>query len=163
MSVFINFSVWNILTTIKKRPLQRRQLKIGWTMRNCRSRSGKTNIGKVMNLLNNGWIGVSGNNPKIKKLIREQKFIFGGRILSNRGVTDRKITYSNCYCLTPPRILWNPSLMQVPDLRVHSVMVAGPELMSVISDPRVLRSTMPRKALQVLWASWIFTVTLPVL
>lgn len=50
------------------------------------------------------WLDrVSGNNPKIKKLIREQKFIFGGRILSNRGVTDRKITYSNCYCLTPPQ------------------------------------------------------------
>lgn len=49
------------------------------------------------------WLDrVSGNNPKIKKLIREQKFIFGGRILSNRGMTGRKITYSNCYCLTPP-------------------------------------------------------------
>lgn len=50
------------------------------------------------------WLDrVSGKDPKIKTLIREQKFIFGGRILSNRGVTDRKITYSNCYCLTPPQ------------------------------------------------------------
>lgn len=45
---------------------------------------------------------VSGSNQCIKNLIRQQKFIFAGRILSNRGVTDRKITYSNCYCLTPP-------------------------------------------------------------
>lgn len=49
------------------------------------------------------WLNrVSGNDAKVKELIREQKFIFAGRILSNRGVTDRKITYSNCYVLTPP-------------------------------------------------------------
>lgn len=50
------------------------------------------------------WLDrVSGKDPKIKELIREQKFIFGGRILSNRGLKNRKITYSNCYCLTPPQ------------------------------------------------------------
>lgn len=49
------------------------------------------------------WLNrVSGGNQCIKKLIREKKFIFAGRILSNRGVKNRKITYSNCYCLTPP-------------------------------------------------------------
>ena len=48
------------------------------------------------------WLDrVSGGNQCIRQLIKEQKFIFAGRILSNRGVTDRKITYSNCYCLTP--------------------------------------------------------------
>ncbi len=50
------------------------------------------------------WLDrVSGGNQCIRQLIKEQKFIFAGRILSNRGVTDRKITYSNCYCLTPPQ------------------------------------------------------------
>ncbi len=50
------------------------------------------------------WLDrVSGGNQHIRQLIKEQKFIFAGRILSNRGVTDRKITYSNCYCLTPPQ------------------------------------------------------------
>ena len=50
------------------------------------------------------WLDrVSGGNQIIRQLIKEQKFIFAGRILSNRGVTDRKITYSNCYCLTPPQ------------------------------------------------------------
>lgn len=49
------------------------------------------------------WLNrVSGGNQCIKKLIYEKKFIFAGRILSNRGIKDRKITYSNCYCLTPP-------------------------------------------------------------
>lgn len=50
------------------------------------------------------WLDrVSGGNQLIRQLIKEQKFIFAGRILSNRGITDRKITYSNCYCLTPPQ------------------------------------------------------------
>lgn len=50
------------------------------------------------------WLDrVSGGNQHIRQLVKEQKFIFAGRILSNRGVTDRKITYSNCYCLTPPQ------------------------------------------------------------
>ena len=48
---------------------------------------------------------VSGSNQDIEKLIREKKFIFGGRILANRGLNklDRKVTYSNCYVITPPQ------------------------------------------------------------
>lgn len=50
------------------------------------------------------WLNrVSGYDFEIKELIRKQKFIFAGRILSNRGITGRKLTYSNCYCLTPPQ------------------------------------------------------------
>lgn len=45
---------------------------------------------------------VSNSYAPIKKLIQEKKFIFGGRILASRGITDRKITYSNCYVVTPP-------------------------------------------------------------
>lgn len=48
------------------------------------------------------WLDrVSGKNEKVKQLIREKKFIFAGRILSNRGITDRKISLSNCYVVTP--------------------------------------------------------------
>ena len=33
------------------------------------------------------WLDrVSGNNSEIKRLIREKKFLFGGRILANRGL-----------------------------------------------------------------------------
>ena len=48
---------------------------------------------------------LSNNNPVIEKLIREKKFIFGGRILANRGLKakNRKITYSNCYVIAPPQ------------------------------------------------------------
>lgn len=49
------------------------------------------------------WLDrVSGGNEHIRDLIKRKKFIFAGRILSNRGIKDRKITYSNCYVLTPP-------------------------------------------------------------
>ena len=49
------------------------------------------------------WIDrVSNNNEEVKNLIIEKKFLFGGRILSNRGLTDEHVTYSNCYVIAPP-------------------------------------------------------------
>ena len=46
------------------------------------------------------WITrVSGGNEDVAQLIRDKKFLFGGRILASRGITDRKVTYSNCYVL----------------------------------------------------------------
>lgn len=51
------------------------------------------------------WIDrVSGGNEDTKSLIREKKFLFGGRILANRGLnkTGKKVTYSNCYVVAPP-------------------------------------------------------------
>ena len=49
------------------------------------------------------WLDrVSNGNEKIKQLIIEKKFIFGGRILSNRGVNDSKTSLSNCYVLASP-------------------------------------------------------------
>ena len=49
------------------------------------------------------WLDrVSGGNKKVKELIIQKKFLFGGRILSNRGLTDEHVTYSNCYVIAPP-------------------------------------------------------------
>lgn len=45
---------------------------------------------------------VSGGNPDVAQLITDKKFLFGGRILSNRGIKDRGVTYSNCYVVKPP-------------------------------------------------------------
>lgn len=46
------------------------------------------------------WLDrVSAGDTEVKDLIINKKFIFGGRILASRGVTDRKVTYSNCYVL----------------------------------------------------------------
>ena len=48
---------------------------------------------------------VSNRDNDLKKIIRQKKFLFGGRILANRGLQkldNRKITLSNCYVITPP-------------------------------------------------------------
>lgn len=51
------------------------------------------------------WINrASGGNSEIANLIKEKKFLFGGRILANRGLENkgRKISLSNCYVIEPP-------------------------------------------------------------
>ncbi len=47
---------------------------------------------------------ITAGNREIAQLIREKKFLFGGRILSNRGLENegRKVSLSNCYVVTPP-------------------------------------------------------------
>ena len=52
-----------------------------------------------------GWLDrVSAGDSNIKQLIKEKKFLFGGRILSNRGLekVGRKVSLSNCYVISPP-------------------------------------------------------------
>ena len=49
------------------------------------------------------WLDrVSGGNEDLKELIINKKFLFGGRILANRGLQHRgrKVTFSNCYVLS---------------------------------------------------------------
>lgn len=51
------------------------------------------------------WLDrVSGGDGEVKQLIKSKKFLFGGRILSNRGLNKdgKKISYSNCYVMSPP-------------------------------------------------------------
>lgn len=51
------------------------------------------------------WLDrVSNGNELVKELIVKKKFLFGGRILSNRGMDKmgEKVTLSNCYVITPP-------------------------------------------------------------
>lgn len=48
------------------------------------------------------WLDrVSGGNTEVRELMVDKKFLFGGRILANRGVPGNK-TYSNCYVLAAP-------------------------------------------------------------
>ena len=48
------------------------------------------------------WLNrVSGDNEAIRDLIRDKKFLFGGRILANRNIPGNK-TYSNCYVIAQP-------------------------------------------------------------
>ncbi len=51
------------------------------------------------------WLDrVSNGDSAIKDMIIQKKFLFGGRILANRGLhkTGIKVTLSNCYVVTPP-------------------------------------------------------------
>lgn len=54
----------------------------------------------------NQWIErASKGDKKLAKLMKDKKFLFGGRILANRGlpeITGAKLTYSNCYVLSAP-------------------------------------------------------------
>jgi len=71
--------------------------KLGIDIWNNKYRNGKESF--------NEWLDrVSGGNEKIKKLILDKKFLFGGRILANRGLNtaDKKTTYSNCYVVSAP-------------------------------------------------------------
>ena len=45
---------------------------------------------------------VSGASSVVKDLILQKKFLFGGRILANRGIEGKGYTLSNCYVLSPP-------------------------------------------------------------
>lgn len=50
------------------------------------------------------WLDrISGNNPKVRDLLISKKFLFGGRILSNRGLhhLGKKVSLSNCYVIAP--------------------------------------------------------------
>ena len=51
------------------------------------------------------WLNrISGGDEYVKRLIKEKKFLFGGRILANRNIpnNDTKYTMSNCYVVDPP-------------------------------------------------------------
>jgi len=51
------------------------------------------------------WLDrITNGNKELRDSIENKEFIFAGRILANRGLhkLGRKITYSNCYVLTPP-------------------------------------------------------------
>ena len=51
------------------------------------------------------WLDrVSGGDNDVRQLIQDKKFLFGGRILSNRGLDKQglKVTLSNCYVIDPP-------------------------------------------------------------
>lgn len=51
------------------------------------------------------WLDrITNKNELLKKQILDKKFLFGGRILANRGLPKKgvKVTYSNCYVISPP-------------------------------------------------------------
>lgn len=51
------------------------------------------------------WLDrITVGDEEVKRLVLEQKFLYGGRILANRGLHKKgiKVTLSNCYVVEPP-------------------------------------------------------------
>lgn len=51
------------------------------------------------------WLDrVSSGNIELKEMIKNKEFLFGGRILANRGLQNigKKVSFSNCYVIAPP-------------------------------------------------------------
>lgn len=85
------------------------------------------------------WLDrVSGGDSKVRQLIREQKFIFAGRILSNRGVTDRKITLSNCFT-SGHKVITKAGLKNI------EAVVIGDEVLSEDNQYHRVNAVMRRK------------------
>lgn len=50
------------------------------------------------------WLDrISGGNTLVRQLIKDKKFLFGGRILAGRGTNGSRKTLSNCYVLPAPK------------------------------------------------------------
>lgn len=62
---------------------------------------------------------VSGGNKQVEDLIRQKKFMFGGRILANRGLAseDNKVTYSNCFLKDTP-VLTKEGYKPIQDVKI---------------------------------------------
>lgn len=71
------------------------------------------------------WLDrVSAGNENIRKLILEKKFLFGGRILANRGLhkTGRKVTYSNCFT-AGQKVITKRGLINIEDVQVGDYVI----------------------------------------
>lgn len=65
------------------------------------------------------WLDrVSGGNEDVRELIKEKKFLFGGRILANRGLDKKgeKVTYSNCFA-AGTKITTRHGLVNIENIR----------------------------------------------
>ena len=79
------------------------------------------------------WLDrVSGGDDAVRTAIKSKRFLFGGRILSNRGVIDTKVTYSNCY------VVASPFMIAARNWRGHIHMVVAVELIC-LNSPQLER------------------------
>ena len=102
---------------------------------------------------------VSGGNKEVKQLIKDKKFLFGGRILANRGLQykGKKITLSNCYVIKSPKDNLE-SIFETGAKLAHMVVVVV--LIFLIYVLMVLKLIMLQILLLVQLVLWIFIHTL---
>lgn len=83
----------------------------------------------------NEWLNrVSGGNQKIRQLILEKKFLFGGRTLSNRGVPNSG-SFSNCF-VAGSKIICKRGLINIENI------VIGDEVLSADGKFHKVNDTM---------------------
>jgi hypothetical protein len=93
------------------------------------------------------WLArISGGNEEIQALIREKKFLFGGRILANRGLNTqgRKVSLSNCYVIAPPEDNIESILSAPRSWRAPTATAAAAALIFQ-SSPRAARASTTRQ------------------
>ena len=109
------------------------------------------------------WLDrVSGNNEKVKQLIKEKKFLFGGRILSNRGLNKygEKVTLRIVMLSLRLKILLKVFLNVPRNSLVHIVMAEVAELISVNLLQEGQKYIIQQKKLQALLVLWIYIALL---
>lgn len=69
---------------------------------------------------------VSGGDPEVAELIEDNKFLFGGRILSNRGIDKygEKITLSNCF-VAGTKITTSRGLVNIEDVNKGDIVLTS--------------------------------------
>lgn len=69
------------------------------------------------------WLDrVSGHNSEIKRLIREKKFLFGGRTLANRGVPNSG-SFSNCF-IGETKIITDKGIFPIKEIKVGDLVLS---------------------------------------
>lgn len=82
------------------------------------------------------WLDrVSGSNDNVRQLIKEKKFLFGGRILANRGLENkgRKISLSNCF-IAGTKITTKNGLVNIEDIRPGDVVLTSDGSWQEVND-----------------------------
>lgn len=82
----------------------------------------------------NEWLDrVSGENDEVRDLIKDKKFLFGGRILSNRGVKDSKVTYSNCF-VGGTKVITKRGIINIEDVRIGDEVITSNDTWQSVND-----------------------------
>lgn len=75
---------------------------------------------------------VSGGNTDVKKLIKEKKFLFGGRTLANRG-TDNNASFFNCFT-SGNKVITKRGLVNIEDVVIGDEVVAEDNKWHKVND-----------------------------
>ena len=74
---------------------------------------------------------VSGNNKDIKQLIKDHKFLFGGRTLNNRGLNNG--SYSNCF-IPGTKVLTKNGYKNIEDIKVGDLVLTKDNTYQIVND-----------------------------